>query len=200
MSEKITTNEEMHTNQEMGMNENMICDIPYTAPPNSDWVVNFFIPLAKQWRLERIEAMKGHKHLKLKLGMNIMEWLDNMKSFVLEKEQNRDLYLIIKYLVNYDVKLGKEMFTQCKESLFWKCGLAIEELIYVVRDNLKQIYIAANYYGVLYRFAVTTPFKIYFDDNFWKQQRLTREEYKFIDLEITLYAMRHELMINRSEK
>lgn len=157
---------------------------------NSDWIVNVFIPLVKEWRIFCIEELKRRPDLIAKKGFKITIWLDEMKKFIINNIDNKEIYLFVKYLVNYKALPEFNYFKKCEYGEYCKCCINTDQLLYIVRENLKQIYIAAGYRSVLNQTAKFMNFDTLVNENFWKSAHLSPSEFRFVDIEIGLYLIR----------
>ncbi|KAG0675709.1 hypothetical protein C6P40_001449 [Pichia californica] len=170
----------------------------YSTPDSkSEWIINAFIPIVKEWRLYCIEEMKKRPDLVARKGFKITIWLEEMKKFVISTIDNKELYLFVKYLLNYKITPDANHFKRSEYGEYCKCCVSTDQLIYIVRDNLKLVYIAAGYRSVLSQTVKFMNFDTLVAADFWQSAHLIPSEFRFVDLEIGLYLIR--TVINQSK-
>lgn len=170
----------------------------YSCTHNSDWIINVFVPIVREWKNYCIEELKKRPDLIARKGFKITIWLDEMKKFVISNVENKELYLFVKYLLNYQNTPGANYFKRCEYGEYCKCCINTDQLIYIVRDSLKLIYVAAGYRSVLSQTAKFMNFDTLVDENFWASAHLTPAEFRFVDLEMGLYLIKS--VIDASKK
>lgn len=165
---------------------------------NSDWIIQVFVPIVRDWKYFCIEELKKRPDLIARKGFKITIWLDEMKKFVISNVENKELYLFVKYLLGYSNTPGANYFRKCEYGEYCKCCINTDQLIYIVRDSLKLIYVAAGYRSVLNQTVKFMNFDTMLNENFWASAHLTPAEFRFVDLEIGLFMIRQ--VIEASKK
>lgn len=168
-------------------------------------LADYFLSLINDWRNECIPIVRKDYSFRHYNGFdkrdNINQWMHDMKNFLLGSTFNKELYDLIYFMLGPKdlsdfVRNGSKVYKQ-----FGLCGFTIgkdstERILYVIRDSLTRIYVAAGYRDVLN----------FINQHYSEFNKATRtlyqlngsEDMELLPLEHSLFLVRHSLEFHQT--